>query len=75
MDIRIVIRIHELINSRQTGTPKELAEKLELSERTVYNYIAFMREELKAPIVYNTVLSNYCCENECQLNFNGVIIK
>lgn len=75
MNIKIIIRIHELITTRQTGTPKELAVKLELSERTVYNYISYMREELKAPIVYNTALSNYCYENECQLNFNGVIIK
>lgn len=75
MDIRIIIRIHELITARQTGTPKELAEKLELSERTVYNYIAYMREELKAPIVYNTALANYCYEEECQLSFKGVIIK
>ena len=72
MDIRIIIRIHELITTRQTGTPKELAEKLELSERTVYNYIAYMREELKAPIVYNTALCNYCYEEDCQLNFKGI---
>lgn len=71
MDIRIIIRLHELIVSRQTGTPKELAEKLELSERTIYNYIAFMREELKAPIVYNTALAYYCYEEECLLSFKG----
>lgn len=75
MDIRIIIRIHELITTKQTGTPKELAEKLELSERTVYNYVAYMREELKAPIIYNAVLSNYCYEVDCELNFNGAIIK
>jgi len=56
MDIRIIIRIHELITRRQTGTPKELAEKLEVSERTVYSYVAYMREELKAPIVYERKL-------------------
>ena len=71
MDIRIIIRIHKLITTRQTGTPKELAEKLELSERTVYNYIAYMREELKAPIVYNAALSNYCYEEDCKLSFKG----
>lgn len=48
MNIKIIIRIHELITTRQTGTPKELAVKLELSERTVYNYIAYMRDELKS---------------------------
>ena len=72
MNIKIIIRIHELITTRQTGTPKELADKLELSERTVYNYISYMREELKAPIVYNSALSNYCYEENCQLNFKGI---
>jgi len=28
MNIRIIIRIHELITTKQTGTPKELAEKI-----------------------------------------------
>lgn len=73
MDIRIIIRIHELITAKQTGTPKELAEKLELSERTVYNYVAYMREELNAPIIYNAALANYCYEEECQLSFNGTL--
>ena len=49
-----------------------MADKLDLSERTVYNYIAYMREELKAPIVYNAALSNYCYEEDCQLNFKGI---
>lgn len=31
--------LDELINRQATGTPKELAAKLGLSERTVYRYI------------------------------------
>jgi len=73
MDIRVIIRIHELITIKQTGTPKELAEKLELSERTVYNYVAYTREELNAPIIYNSALANYSYEEECQLSFNGTL--
>ena len=42
-----------------TGSPRDLASKLSLSERTVYNYIAFMREELKASIVYNYQKESY----------------
>lgn len=72
MDIRIVIRIHDLIILRQTGTPKELAEKLELSERTIYNYIAFMREELNAPVVFNTTQATYYYEEVCKLNFKAL---
>lgn len=75
MDIRVIIRIHELIISKQTGSPKELSEKLELSERTIYNYIAFMRNDLNAPIIYSTPITSYCYERECELNFTGENLK
>lgn len=39
--------------NEQTGSPKQLASKLGITERSVYNYIAFMKKEMEAPIVYN----------------------
>jgi transcriptional antiterminator len=71
MDIRIFIRLHELITIKQTGTPKQLAYKLELSERSVHYYIAFMKNEMKAPVVYDTKLETYRYETECKLCFIG----
>jgi transcriptional antiterminator len=71
MDIRVFIRLHELINYKQTGNLKQLAQKLEISERSVNYYIAFMRNELKAPIVYNRKLETYLYETECKLCFVG----
>jgi transcriptional antiterminator len=47
MDIRVFIRLHELIKAKQTGKLKQLAQKLEISERSVNYYIAFMRNEMK----------------------------
>ncbi len=72
MDIRIIIRLNELIAAEQTGSPKELASKLDISIRSVYNYIAFMKKEMKAPIVYNYQRLSYVYENECEFNFNAV---
>ena len=72
MDIRIIIRLNELINSEQTGSPKELASKLDISIRTVYNYIAFMKKEMKAPIIYDFQRLSYVYEEECEFNFNAV---
>ncbi len=72
MDIRIIIRLNELIEAEQTGSPKELASKLNISIRTVHNYIAFMKKEMKAPIVYNYQRLSYVYENECEFNFNAV---
>ncbi len=69
MDIRVFIRLHELIIAKQTGTPKQLAQKLEISERSVHYYIAFMKNEMKAPIVYDNRLETYLYEAECRLCF------
>lgn len=44
-------RIDYLIRTKATGTPKQLAAKLKLSERCVRNYINILRE-LGAPITY-----------------------
>jgi transcriptional antiterminator len=69
MDIRTIKKIHEKILNESTGTPKELACALNVSERTVFNYIKFMREELKAPIIYNRIKDAYQYETVCSINF------
>lgn len=69
MDIRIVKKIHEKILNESTGTPKELAYTLDVSERTVFNYIKYMREELKAPIKYNRIKDTYQYMTICSINF------
>ncbi|WNM19127.1 HTH domain-containing protein [Flavobacterium capsici] len=71
MDIRVIIKVHELIEAERTGTPKELSNKLGLSVRTVFNYINFMKLELNAPITFNTQTKNYYYERKCELCFNG----
>jgi transcriptional antiterminator len=57
--------------AKQTGSPKQLSEKLELSERNVHYYIAFMKNEMKAPIIYDTVNETYLYETECKISFIG----
>lgn len=71
MDIRIIIRLNELISNEQTGRPKELASKLGITERSVYNYIAFMKNEMKAPILYNSQRLSYIYNDDCDFKFNG----
>ena len=71
MDIRILIRIDELIRTKLTGTPKQLAQKLEIYERSVHYYIAFMKKEMKAPIVYDSKNETYLYETECNVCFTG----
>ncbi len=55
----------------QTGSPKELSNKLGVSERTIYNYISYMKVELNAPIIYDNQKGNYMYERVCLLVFKG----
>lgn len=71
MDIRIIKKIHEFILTERTGSPKELARKLGVSERTIYNYISYMKIEMNAPILFDNQKGNYLYERECLLAFDG----
>jgi tetrahydromethanopterin S-methyltransferase subunit H len=70
MDIRIIIRLNDLIMNEQTGSPRILATKLGITERSVYNYIAFMKREMKAPILYNSQRLSYVYNSDCDFKFN-----
>lgn len=71
LDIRIIIRLHDFIRLEQTGTPKALGFKLGISTRTLYEYIAFMKEELDAPIVYERQKQSYKYSTYCRFCFDG----
>ena len=51
-------QIDQLIRLKSTGTPKELAEKLNISEALLYKTLNEMKE-LGAPICYDKVSSTY----------------
>lgn len=69
MDIRLLIKIHEKIELATTGSPKQFSSKLNISERTLYNYLAFMKNDLKAPIVYDESKQSYLYNEKCNLKF------
>ena len=71
MDIRIIIKIHDFILTEQTGSPNELSCKLGVSERTIYNYISYMKVEMNAPIIYDNQKGNYMYDRICLLVFKG----
>ena len=54
--------IDYLIRTKTTGCPKELAVKLKLSERMVYEYINTLRKDFSAPIKYSRVQQTYYYE-------------
>ncbi|KAB1157940.1 HTH domain-containing protein [Flavobacterium luteum] len=69
MDIRIIIELDNLINKEITGSPKQLASKLSMTERTVYNYISFMKKTLNAPIVYDYQRMSYVYNSDGEFKF------
>jgi DNA-binding CsgD family transcriptional regulator len=48
-----------LVERKQTGKPVEVAKLLGVSERMIYNYTKFIREELNAPITWNNFKQSY----------------
>jgi predicted DNA-binding transcriptional regulator YafY len=53
-----LIRMDHLILYKSTGRPADLASKLEISERSVYEYIRFMKG-LGAPICFSRNRGTY----------------
>lgn len=56
--IEILKRMDRMIRMRSTGTPEDFAGRLSISERSLYNYLAFMRE-LGAPLQYSRTMESY----------------
>jgi DNA-binding CsgD family transcriptional regulator len=52
-------RLDQLIRLKATGTPAELARKLDVSERTVYYLIRNLKERDK-PVFYDKERQSYC---------------
>ena len=56
--LNLILKLNYLIKSKSTGTPKELAEKLEISERSLYDYISLLKQ-FQAPIKYSKIMRTY----------------
>ncbi len=64
--ISLLSRMDQLIRLRATGCPKEFADKLEVSVRSLYYYIAKLKE-LGAQVSYNRCCNSYEYINEKRL--------
>ncbi|AEV99029.1 hypothetical protein A4D02_10750 [Niastella koreensis] len=56
-------RLDHLIRIKGTGTPAQLAERLNLSERSIYDYISFMKG-LGCPIKFDSYRESYFYEED-----------
>ena len=52
-------RLIEAIEQRSTGNAREISQKLNVSERMVYNYLDVLKNEFGAPIKYSRTMKSY----------------
>jgi predicted DNA-binding transcriptional regulator YafY len=60
-------RIDYLIRHKATGSPSELAKRLGISERSVYEYLNLMKE-FGAPIKFNNFRQTYYYDGDGMFN-------
>lgn len=60
-------RIHSLIENECTGSPYELANKMNVSERSIYNLIEYLRD-FEARVAYDRGRKTYYYLNNFSLN-------
>ena len=68
-DLFLLQRIDHLIRTRATGTPLQLASRLETSERKAYRLIEQLREH-GLPIAYDKDAHTYYYTQPVKLAFN-----
>jgi len=63
--ISLIERIDQLVRMHATGRPKQLSERLNISEATLFRIIDAMKE-LNAPLHYDFAVGSYVYEEETQ---------
>jgi len=62
-------KIHQLIQKRNTGSPNELAQRLKISRRQLYNMIEYLKE-IEAPLIFSRKNNTFYYEYEFDLLIN-----
>ncbi|MEN9303109.1 MAG: hypothetical protein RL264_1538 [Bacteroidota bacterium] len=59
MHLEKIKRLLHLIERKQTGKPAELAQKLGVSRRMIYNYFKLVKEELGVPLAFDNYKQSF----------------
>ncbi len=62
-------KLHRLILNERTGSPRELASRMHLSERSIYNLIEHLKD-FEASIRYDRSRKTYFYAEDFQLKVN-----
>ncbi|HEX6981742.1 MAG TPA: HTH domain-containing protein [Balneolaceae bacterium] len=60
-------RLDAMIRRKSTGSPKELADKLDISERWLYKFLEELKEEFDCPIIYDHYRESYVYEEQGEM--------
>lgn len=61
-------RVDQLIRMKATGSPRELAKRLNISESSLYGFIASMKQ-MGAPIFYCQTRKSYCYKGDVKFTY------
>ena len=67
-DITCLEQMDYLIRIKGTGHPQQLAERLGISRRSVYNYIEFLKER-GAPVAYSRSRTSFYYKEDGYFSF------
>ena len=56
-------RLDAMIRRKSTGPPKELSNKLDISERWLYKFLRELKDEFDCPITYDHYQQSYVYED------------
>ena len=59
VDLKTIDRLDAMLRHKATGNPDELAARLEMSRSSWFELLAFLKEEMNAPIVYDSSMQSY----------------
>ena len=69
MDVKRLIVMDGLLSQKSTGKPQVFAAKVNVSERTLYEYLRYMKDELDAPIKYSRSQNTYYYAEQGSFSF------
>jgi biotin operon repressor len=67
--IQRIVRLDKLIQMKATGSPKELANKMGVSERSVYDDIKQLKTDFGCPIAYSRIRKSYYYTKDGEITF------
>jgi len=69
---RLILAFDVLIRSKVPGKADYLAKRLGISRSTFFRLIEYMREELDAPVYFNSAINRYSYEEDGIILFRFV---